>query len=279
MSLFHLFFSNRWINKGFYFSADRMSDSLKDSRQPKVLSARDRISKLTNLRKQKNELQLLNRKEIINDYENKKINLNHLNNLKLRQERLEDKIDDLKSKSKNELYNREKSWNWSIEQIEKWDNDHKSDEVNDKKKEGFQNYDQLAEQTYKKELASNITDLSSNKEKYLKQKKLFTDFMLKNGVNENNINETSAEYTQLLDTFIVSYNETDKTKLKELIKQMKSNDERKSKIRNSRNDANSDDSSIGYINEKNRQFNEKLNRHYDKYTKDLKDDIERGTAL
>lgn len=279
MSLFHLFFSNRWINKGFYFSADRMSDSLKDSRQPKVLSARDRISKLTNLRKQKNELQLLNRKEIINDYENKKINLNHLNNLKLRQERLEDKIDDLKSKSKNELYNREKSWNWSIEQIEKWDNDHKSDEVNDKKKEGFQNYDQLAEQTYKKELASNITDLSSNKEKYLKQKKLFTDFMLKNGVNENNINETSAEYTQLLDTFIVSYNETDKTKLKELIKQMKSNDERKSKIRNSRNDTNSDDSSIGYINEKNRQFNEKLNRHYDKYTKDLKDDIERGTAL
>ncbi|GMF05704.1 unnamed protein product [[Candida] boidinii] len=103
--------------------------------------------------------------------------------------------------------------------------------------------------------------------------------MLKNGVNENNINETSAEYTQLLDTFIVSYNETDKTKLKELIKQMKSNDERKSKIRNSRNDTNSDDSSIGYINEKNRQFNEKLNRHYDKYTKDLKDDIERGTAL
>ncbi|GMG32968.1 hypothetical protein B5S30_g5336 [[Candida] boidinii] len=256
-----------------------MSDSLKDSRQPKVLSARDRISKLTNLRKQKNELQLLNRKEIINDYENKKINLNHLNNLKLRQERLEDKKDDIKSKSKNELYNREKSWNWSIEQIEKWDNDHKSDEISDKKKEGFQNYDQLAEQTYKKELASNITDLSSNKEKYLKQKKLFTDFMLKNGVNEDNIDETSAEYTQLLDTFIVSYNETDKTKLKELIKQMKSNDERKSKIRNSRNDTNSDDSSIGYINEKNRQFNEKLNRHYDKYTKDLKDDIERGTAL
>lgn len=257
-----------------------MSDFPKDNKQSKVLSARDRISKLSNLRKQKNELKLLNRKEVINDYENKKINLNHLNNLKLRQERLENEIDDLKSKSKNELYNREKSWNWSIEQIEKWDNDHKSDKINDKtKKEGFQNYDQLAEQTYKKELSNNITDLSSNKEKYLKQKKLFKEFILKNGINKDEIDDTSDEYTQLLDTFIVSYNETDKDKLKELIKQMKSNDERKSRIRNSKNDTNSDDSSIGYINEKNRQFNEKLNRHYDKYTKELKDDIERGTAL
>lgn len=42
---------------------------------------------------------------------------------------------------------------------------------------------------------------------------------------------------------------------------------------------NDDDEMVSYINEKNKQFNQKLSRHYDKYTKDIRDAFERGTAL
>ncbi len=36
---------------------------------------------------------------------------------------------------------------------------------------------------------------------------------------------------------------------------------------------------IDYINERNRRFNSKLDRFYSKYTGDIKEDLERGTAL
>lgn len=39
------------------------------------------------------------------------------------------------------------------------------------------------------------------------------------------------------------------------------------------------DASIDYINEKNRKFNVKLEKFYGEYTKDLKEDLERGTAI
>ncbi|VDD94833.1 unnamed protein product [Enterobius vermicularis] len=39
------------------------------------------------------------------------------------------------------------------------------------------------------------------------------------------------------------------------------------------------DAPIDYINERNRKFNQKLDRFYSKYTEDLKGDLERGTAI
>uniref|UniRef100_A0A914ZR02 Pre-mRNA-splicing factor SYF2 n=1 Tax=Parascaris univalens TaxID=6257 RepID=A0A914ZR02_PARUN len=39
------------------------------------------------------------------------------------------------------------------------------------------------------------------------------------------------------------------------------------------------DAPIDYINERNRKFNEKLERFYGQYTEDLKGDLERGTAI
>jgi pre-mRNA-splicing factor SYF2 len=36
---------------------------------------------------------------------------------------------------------------------------------------------------------------------------------------------------------------------------------------------------ISWINEKNRKFNQKISRFYDKYTKEIRENLERGTAL
>ncbi|TKA59709.1 Pre-mRNA-splicing factor syf2, partial [Friedmanniomyces simplex] len=39
------------------------------------------------------------------------------------------------------------------------------------------------------------------------------------------------------------------------------------------------DRDVTYINEKNKQFNLKLARFYDKYTADIRESFERGTAM
>jgi pre-mRNA-splicing factor SYF2 len=39
------------------------------------------------------------------------------------------------------------------------------------------------------------------------------------------------------------------------------------------------DEEVSYINERNRHFNRKIGRAFDKYTKDIKASLERGTAL
>ena len=61
-----------------------------------------------------------------------------------------------------------------------------------------------------------------------------------------------------------------------LVDKLKKDDTRRQKRR--RTDEQEDDH-VTYINEKNKQFNKKLSRHYDKYTKEIRDSFERGTAL
>lgn len=39
------------------------------------------------------------------------------------------------------------------------------------------------------------------------------------------------------------------------------------------------DAPIDFINERNRKFNHKLERYFGKYTEDIKEDLERGTAI
>merc|ERR1712130_750014 len=40
-----------------------------------------------------------------------------------------------------------------------------------------------------------------------------------------------------------------------------------------------EDKDITYINERNRKFNEKIDRSYSKYTQEIKQNLERGTAI
>lgn len=65
--------------------------------------------------------------------------------------------------------------------------------------------------------------------------------------------------------------------LERLSKDIKDQEEKRQKY--SRRRVHDDDSDIDYINERNMKFNQKLERFYGKYTKDIKDNLERGTAV
>lgn len=65
--------------------------------------------------------------------------------------------------------------------------------------------------------------------------------------------------------------------MEKLTKDLESQKERRDKFHRRRTF--DPDAAIDYINEKNRKFNVKLEKFYGDYTKDLKDDLERGTAI
>lgn len=51
------------------------------------------------------------------------------------------------------------------------------------------------------------------------------------------------------------------------------------KQKNKRNRMEFDETDVSYINQRNKRFNQKISRNYDKTTAEIKQSLERGTAL
>jgi len=69
----------------------------------------------------------------------------------------------------------------------------------------------------------------------------------------------------------------DKEGVNEMVKELKENNAKKSAF--SRRRAVHPDADVDYINERNRVFNKKISRSFDKYTSEIKQNLERGTAV
>lgn len=133
---------------------------------------------------------------------------------------------------------RERNWNWSIEDCEKWDQKQRSRRNTQKLASGFQNYTALAERAYAKEICNRPTDM----EEYQRQKKAWLDpTMLENKPFKPNPVD--------VDTLALSTNES---------------------VNRKRQRRNHESSSIdGYINDKNKHFNQKLARELHKLGENL----------
>jgi len=62
-----------------------------------------------------------------------------------------------------------------------------------------------------------------------------------------------------------------------MVQELEATAERRSKF--SRRRPFREDATVDYISERNRVFNAKVKRHYDKYTAEIRANLERGTAL
>jgi len=69
----------------------------------------------------------------------------------------------------------------------------------------------------------------------------------------------------------------DKEGINEMVKELRENNAKKSTF--SRRRAIHPDADVDYINERNRVFNKKISRSFDKYTAEIKQNLERGTAV
>lgn len=164
--------------------------------------------------------------------------------------KLQAKQDQLKERAQMELsklelgeeeFERRRAWDWTVEESEAWDA-----KLQNKKERAsggtFSDYSTAAEKTYLKEIRE-----------------------LKPIVGSHKIGKDTN-------------GKPPKEAIDRLVNKLKKDDIERLSKRNKRREQ-EDDGQVNYINEKNKQFNKKLERHYDKYTKEIRDSFERGTAL
>ncbi|ANZ76170.1 BA75_02987T0 [Komagataella pastoris] len=151
-----------------------------------------------------------------------------VDDLKEKQERAKKKLTDLDERKK-----RLKNWDYSIQQDEDWnDRLEKSDLPDD--------YAQIAERAYTKDLSKTLSPLSQKE--YHTQKQ---EYYRTRSQGIPYVHKPSAEKLESVINHVVAKDERTVRKIN------------KNRIKNSLNGG-----ETNYINDKNKQFNEKLNRHY-----------------
>ncbi|KAI9003102.1 SYF2 splicing factor-domain-containing protein [Gaertneriomyces semiglobifer] len=183
----------------------------------------------------------------------------------VRQERLrakaEKQLETLNAQKNGIDIERLRGLQYSIEDVEKWN------EVQEKKEErkntGFTTYADVEARKYN----SLVSDLKPNLHHYAETKdKLLSQHQ------EDTFYRTSDSLS-----YASEFEKPSSQAVNRVVENVKIQEEKRTK--HSRRRAFNEDEDVTYINERNMKFNKKISRAYDKYTKEIKDNFERGTAL
>jgi pre-mRNA-splicing factor SYF2 len=146
----------------------------------------------------------------------------------------------------------------------------------------FQDYRQDARKVYKRQMR----DMQPNLEGYEKEKAAAVEKAAASGgleivetddgelvaVDKNGTFYSTADSTDFVQ------NKPDRAAVDRLVSELKKAEEIRLRKRRERGRGD-DDADVTYINDKNKQFNQKLARFYNKYTAELRDSFERGTNI
>ena len=200
-----------------------------------------------------------------------------------------------------EDFERKRAWDWTIDESEKWD---KRMEKKGKHREdvAFQDYTQDARKIYKRQLR----ELQPDMEGYEKEKAAAVQKAASSGgleiietedgelvaVDRNGTFYSTADSTDFIE------NKPEKAAVDRLVNDLRKAEETRMRKRRERG-KNDDDGDVTFINDKNKQFNQKLARFYNKvnitlqcivcsqgvanvifqYTAEIRDSFERGTMI
>jgi pre-mRNA-splicing factor SYF2 len=164
-------------------------------------------------------------------------------------------------------FERKRAWDWTIEESERWDKRLKKKEAH-RDDQAFQDYRQDSRKVYKRQ----IRDLKPDMEYYEKEKMAAVEKAAASGGLE--IVETDDGELVAVDKDGTFYSTADSTGFVEhkppkdavdrLVKDLQQAEEARLKKQRERNGNKGEDGDVTYINEKNKQFNQKLNRFYNK---------------
>lgn len=180
-----------------------------------------------------------------------------------------------------EDFERKRAWDWTIEESEKWD---KRMEKKEKHREdvAFQDYTQDARKIYKRQLREIKPDMESyEKEKAAAIQKAALSGGLEVVETEDGelvAVDKNGTFYSTADTTGFIENKPEKAAVDRLVNDLKKAEETRLKKRKDRNRGD-DDGDVTFINDKNKQFNQKLARFYNKYTAEIRDSFERGTMI
>jgi len=186
------------------------------------------------------------------------------------------------AEERGEDVERQKNWEWTIEENIEWEK--KQARKARRADFEFHNDSDAVRRKYKKDLDHLKPDL----EAYNRQKEtalgLAPGTLTRTGEGSSAVAPTSQE--QLLaaenlyrnaNTLIYGDNKPSEEAIDKVVSKINQDVDKKRKF--SRKRANEDEGDITYINERNRVFNKKIARFYDKYTTEIRASFERGTAL
>ncbi|KAJ2635880.1 pre-mRNA-splicing factor SYF2 [Coemansia sp. RSA 1286] len=167
-----------------------------------------------------------------------------------RQERKRQEAEKLKRREEyaGDDYERSRFMKYSIDEVQKYEEKKAKAEANTER--GFTDYAQVNQRKYEREVAKIKPDLAA----YRKEK------------------EESKEGRAGNDVYV-----PDPRKVDKLVKTVEEQQRKRAKLHKPSIGQEGED--VSYINDRNARFNRKMNRAYDKYTKDIKDNFERGTAM
>ncbi|KAF9974917.1 hypothetical protein BGZ73_001578 [Actinomortierella ambigua] len=230
--------------------------------QQKPLTMKERMEKLKSIRQQMSQSRQANRADLISEHQRSKTS--HKEDAKkerLRQE-AEKMLQKQEMEESGEDYERSQFWGYSVESVEKWN----------EKEEA------------KKERSNNefIDWGHANHKKYLRQvSTMKPNLAAYNAKKEQAANQEDEEEAGFYrDANSVSFL-TDAKPEQGAIDRMAADVAKQIDLRSKRfkRKAHDEDADVNYINDANQRFNQKLSRYYDRFTKEIRDNFERGTAL
>lgn len=180
-----------------------------------------------------------------------------------------------------EDFERKRAWDWTAEEAERWDR-RQEKKAKHRGDVAFQDYTQEARKNYKRQMRG----FEADKEAYEAQKAQAVQKAAASGGLE--LVETEDGEIVAVDKTGTFHSSTDgsdfinskpsKEGIDRLVNDLKKAEEQRLKQRKNRKGGD-DDPDVTYINDKNKQFNQKLARYYDKYTTDIRESFERGTMI
>lgn len=186
-----------------------------------------------------------------------------------------------------EDFERKRAWDWTVDESERWDKRMAKKERN-RENVAFQNYSKEAGKVYKRQIGQmEKAGFDERKAQYEKQKNEAIDRAVQSGgleivetesgeliaVDKDGQFYSTADSTQFVDS------KPDRAAVDRLVDEIKKAEENRLRKRRERGLKDDGGEDVSYINEKNKQFNQKLARFYNKYTGDIRESFERGTAI
>ncbi|KAH8916338.1 mRNA splicing factor SYF2 [Atractiella rhizophila] len=198
---------------------------------------------------------------------------------RLRLERLKRKAEKIEERStaaeggKEGDAERKKNWSYSIEDNDRWEKKQKR-----KASRGdfeFTDYDDVARRVYKKDIDKFKPDMKS----YNAQRDAIaaSSSSLISADGKSTALTAAEDLYRDANSFVYADHKPTEDQVDRVIGHM--NNVMDKRAKHSRKRKNEDEGDVTYINEKNKQFNKKLERYYNKYTEEIRNNFERGTAL
>ncbi|KAG2196257.1 hypothetical protein INT46_007341 [Mucor plumbeus] len=169
------------------------------------------------------------------------------------------------AEDKGEDYERKQFWKYSAESAAAWEK--KMAKKAKMANKGFTDHSQAAHKKYIRLMSEFKPDMGA----YTEKRMLDIERAIRNGEDPSDISAmaNSLDYARL-----------DDKPSKEAVDRLAEETKKQIQQRETRSrDRKEQPDDISWINEKNRVFNQKIARFYDKYTKEIRENLERGTAL